>query len=42
VLDELERRDPVGFAGWLATGTASDSDPADFLQCDAITDNDEA
>jgi hypothetical protein len=31
-LDELERRDPVGFARWLATGMATDSDPAAFVR----------
>ena len=32
VLDELEQRDPVGFARWVATGPAPGSDPADFVQ----------
>ncbi|CAA9326656.1 MAG: hypothetical protein AVDCRST_MAG48-2932 [uncultured Friedmanniella sp.] len=31
VLDELERRDPEGFARWLADGTARGSNPAEFL-----------
>lgn len=31
-LDELERRDPVGFARWLAAGPAPGSDPAAFVQ----------
>jgi hypothetical protein len=31
-LDELERRDPDGFARWLAAGAAGDSDPADFVR----------
>jgi hypothetical protein len=32
VLDELERRDPEGFARWLALGTDRGSNPAEFLQ----------
>ena len=31
-LDELERRDPEGFARWLAAGTGADSDPAGFVR----------
>jgi hypothetical protein len=31
VLDELERRDPEGFARWLAQGTDRGSNPAEFL-----------
>jgi hypothetical protein len=31
-LDELELRDPQGFAQWLAAGPASGSDPADFVR----------
>src|SRR3954468_10467736 len=31
-LDELERRDPQGFAKWLAAGPASGSDPADYVR----------
>ncbi|SDC45154.1 hypothetical protein SAMN05660690_1491 [Geodermatophilus telluris] len=31
-LDELERRDPEGFARWLAEGPLPGSDPADWLQ----------
>jgi hypothetical protein len=31
-LDELERRDPAGFACWLADGPAPGSDPADYVQ----------
>lgn len=31
-LDELERRDPAGFARWLAEGTALGSDPADYVR----------
>jgi len=30
-LDELERRDPVGFARWLAEGATVDSDPAAYV-----------
>jgi hypothetical protein len=30
-LDELELRDPAGFARWLATGVDSGSDPADYV-----------
>jgi hypothetical protein len=30
-LDELERRDPVGFARWLADGPTIDSDPAPYI-----------
>jgi hypothetical protein len=30
-LDELERRDPVGFARWLAEGATVDSDPARYV-----------
>lgn len=32
VLDELERRDPAGFANWLAHGTGPGSNPADFVR----------
>ena len=31
-LDELELRDPEGFAKWLAAGPASGSDPADYVR----------
>jgi hypothetical protein len=31
-LDELERRDPIGFARWLADGSGADSNPADFVR----------
>jgi hypothetical protein len=31
LLDELERRDPAGFARWLDTGARAGSDPARFL-----------
>jgi hypothetical protein len=30
-LDELERRDPVGFARWLASGATVDDDPTAFV-----------
>jgi hypothetical protein len=32
ILDELERRDPAGFARWLADGPALGTDPADYVQ----------
>ena len=32
VLDELERRDPAGFARWLAHGPESGSNPADHVR----------
>lgn len=31
-LDELERRDPQGFAQWLMAGSTRGSDPADFVR----------
>jgi hypothetical protein len=31
-LDELEHRDPAGFARWLAAGPAPGSDPAQFVR----------
>ena len=34
-LDELERRDPVGFARWIAEGPQPGSDPADYLRPEA-------
>jgi hypothetical protein len=34
-LDELERRDPLGFARWLAAGPVPGSDPADWLHSDS-------
>ena len=30
-LDELERRDPAGFARWLAAGPTLASDPAGYV-----------
>jgi hypothetical protein len=41
-LDELERRDPAGFARWLAAGAATDSDPAAFVRGDRTTGSDAA
>jgi hypothetical protein len=41
-LDELERRDPAGFARWLAAGAATDSDPATFVREDRTTGRDAA
>jgi hypothetical protein len=35
VLDELERRDPAGFARWLATGASSDDYPVGHLRGDS-------
>jgi hypothetical protein len=34
-LDELERRDPAGFARWLAAGATADSNPAQYLRGDS-------
>jgi hypothetical protein len=34
-LDELERRDPAGFARWLAAGATVDSNPAQYLRGDS-------
>jgi uncharacterized membrane protein YphA (DoxX/SURF4 family) len=41
-LDELERRDPAGFARWLAAGAAGDSDPATFVRAGRTTRRDAA
>jgi hypothetical protein len=41
-LDELERRDPAGFARWMAAGAATDSDPATFVREDRTTGRDAA
>jgi hypothetical protein len=41
-LDELERRDPAGFARWLAAGAAGGSDPATFVREDRHTGRDAA
>jgi hypothetical protein len=35
VLDELERRDPAGFASWLANGASSDDYPVRHLRGDS-------
>jgi hypothetical protein len=40
VLDELERRDPIGFARWLAVGAPPASDPAEFTQGDGANGTD--
>jgi hypothetical protein len=40
VLDELERRDPAGFARWLTAGTATRSDPATFVRDGRTTGSD--
>jgi hypothetical protein len=40
VLDELERRDPIGFARWLAAGASAASDPAPFMQGDGANGTD--
>ena len=37
-LDELERRDAVGFARWIAAGPAPGSNPADFVHGDVRGD----
>src|SRR3954447_6166524 len=39
-LDELERRDPIGFARWVAVGGPPASDPAEFVQNDREPDTD--
>lgn len=41
-LDELERRDPVGFARWLAEGATVDSDPARYVSGDPAAGYDAA
>jgi hypothetical protein len=38
VLDELERRDPAGFARWLATGPTRGSDPAEWVHGGPVHD----
>ena len=37
-LDELERRDPDGFARWLAVGPARGSDPSDYVRGGPVHD----
>jgi hypothetical protein len=41
-LDELEQRDPEGFARWLAAGPVPGSDPADYVRRDRIAGTDAA
>ena len=41
-LDELERRDPVGFGRWLAEGATVDSDPARYVSGDPAAGYDAA
>ena len=41
-LDELERRDPVGFARWLDAGATVDSDPARYVNSDPTAGYDAA
>jgi hypothetical protein len=41
-LDELERRDPAGFARWLAEGATVDSDPARYVSNDPTAGYDAA
>ncbi|MCZ2817617.1 hypothetical protein [Modestobacter sp. VKM Ac-2984] len=41
-LDELERRDPEGFARWLAAGATVDSDPAQYVSGDPTAGYDAA
>ena len=41
-LDELERRDPAGFARWLAAGATVDSDPARYVSGDPAAGYDAA
>jgi hypothetical protein len=38
-LDELERRDPAGFARWLADGPSPASDPATYLEFRPVQDD---
>lgn len=42
VLDELERRDPAGFARWLADGAVEHADPSSYLRKGRATDSDAA
>lgn len=41
-LDELERRDPEGFARWLSAGATVDSDPAEYVSGDPAAGYDAA
>jgi hypothetical protein len=40
VLDELERRDPIGFSRWLAVGARPASDPTEFMPDDGANGTD--
>jgi hypothetical protein len=42
VLDELERRDPAGFARWLIAAPHGNDDPAAFVQADRLRGSDTA
>lgn len=42
ILDELELRDPVGLARWMATGATPDNDPAQFVRRDPTAGTDAA
>jgi hypothetical protein len=42
VLDELERRDPAGFARWLDAGATTDRGPTPFVRGDGATGTDAA
>jgi len=41
-IDELERRDPLGFRRWLAAGSWTDNDPAGYVQDDRTAGTDAA
>jgi hypothetical protein len=41
-LDELERRDPVGFSRWIADGPVPGSDPAEYVRGGPVTDTEAA
>lgn len=41
-LDELELRDPAGFARWMLAGPAAGSDPADYVRRDRTAGTDAA
>jgi hypothetical protein len=41
-LDELERRDPVGFARWIAAGARPGSNPAQFVRGESAAGSDAA
>jgi hypothetical protein len=42
VLDELERRDPAGFARWLVAASDGSNDPTAFVQGGRVKDGDNA